>query len=331
MYPRTAKRPRFPRISTAAAIAVACTVIGALLGAVGYVMTRGDGATEPPAVTAAGLRVVNWNICGEAGGQRGQRGFCPNRNRPDLTVAEIGEMVAERDADAVTLQEVCGGAPGSHLALLDAALGEGWSIVRALGTRPDGAAECRGSLTGDLGVAIAVRGKVVSDTSSNTLSDEAPRSGERLSPLLCVDVEGWSHRVCTTHMLPSGDKRGAGQAERIAHRISPDGRPYILTGDFNRPSDSPELAPLTDAMVECRHLTRAEQTTHHAWDAKKRRHVYRTLDHIFAGPKAGGAASEFSSCGVDRSRMDTTPNEEDTPPNGKSDHAPLYATVRIGR
>ena len=29
--------------------------------------------------------------------------------------------------------------------------------------------------------------------------------------------------------------------------------------------------------------------------------------------------------------MDTTPNEEDTPPDGKSDHAPVYATVRINR
>ncbi|WP_329098273.1 endonuclease/exonuclease/phosphatase family protein [Streptomyces sp. NBC_01439] len=311
---------------------VLSAVVALLLGVAVYAMTRADPAPKPAPAPEAGpghLNVLDWNICGEAGGLRGQRGFCPNRNRPDLTVAEIVEMVAERNSDVVTLQEVCGGAAGSHLALLERELGDGWSFVRARGTRPDGAAECRGSLKGELGVAIAVRGKITASSDSNTLSDQPPQSGERVSPLLCVDVEGWSHRVCTAHLVPSSDKRGAEQAARIALRMATDGKPYILTGDFNRNSKSAELAPLTSALSECRQLTREQETTHHAWDIKAQKHVYRNLDHIFASPEAGGARAGFSSCGVDRTRMDTTPNEEDTPPNGKSDHAPVYATVRI--
>jgi endonuclease/exonuclease/phosphatase family metal-dependent hydrolase len=317
-------------------VTLLCAVFATLLGAAGYAMTREQAVPQAgpePAATAGPdrLNVVDWNICGEAGGQRGQRGFCPNRNRPDMTVDEIRDLVAERHADVVTLQEVCGGAPGSHLALLEAALEPGWSVVRARGTRPDGAAECRGSLTGELGVAVAVRGRIVSSVAGNTLADDPAQGDGQVSPLLCVDVEGWSHRVCTTHLLPSNDKRGAEQATRIAERISPDGKPYILTGDFNRNSKSLDLVPLTTALAECKLLTQEDQTTHHAWDVKARKHVYRTLDHIFASRERGGAKADFSGCGVDTSRMDTTPNEEDTPPDGKSDHAPVYATVRINR
>ncbi|MFB6619507.1 endonuclease/exonuclease/phosphatase family protein [Streptomyces sp. NPDC056367] len=335
MFERNSSSGRFPRIPTAVVVTALCAVVAALIGAAGYAMTRekAPSAQQGPAVPAPVKRinVLDWNICGEAGGQRGQRGFCPNRNRPDLTVAEIKAMVSERHADVVTLQEVCGGAPGSHLALLEAALEPGWTVLRARGTRPDGASECRGSLTGELGVAVAVRGKIVSSTEGNTLTDDPAENYGQVSPLLCVDVEGWSHRICTIHLLPSSDKRGADQAARIAERISPDGKPYVLTGDFNRSSKSPELVPLTSTLTECKLLTQEEQTTHHSWDAKAGKHVYRTLDHIFVSREQNGTKASLSGCGIDRSRMDTTPNEEDMPPNGKSDHAPVYATVRINR
>ncbi|MCP3757386.1 endonuclease/exonuclease/phosphatase family protein [Streptomyces sp. TBY4] len=333
MYPRNnSSRPpsRFSRIPAPVVVTVLCAVIAVLLGAAGYAMTSEEDRPEPaPAAGPGHVNVLNWNICGEAGGQRGKRGFCPNRNRPDLTVREIVEMVDERNADVVTLQEVCGGATGSHLALLKSALGEGWSILRARGTRPDGASECRGSLTGELGVAIAVHGKIESSSQDNTLSDEPPESGEHVMPLLCADVEGWSHRICTTHLVPGDDPRGAEQAERISRLTSPDGKPFILTGDFNRNSKAEDLDPLTSMLSECEALTDKVGGTHHAWDAKAGKHVYRTLDHIFASPGESGEKARFSSCGVDYDRMDTTPNEREVAPNGKSDHGPLYATVEI--
>ncbi|MET9882813.1 endonuclease/exonuclease/phosphatase family protein [Streptomyces sp. NPDC006430] len=327
---------RTPRKRSAAVITAVCAAVGALLGVTGYVLTNDPAPKASPSHLQASaapsrITVIDWNICGEAGGQRGARGYCPNRNRPDLTVSEIRAMVDERKADVITLQEVCGGAPGSHLALLEEALDDSWTVRRARGTRPDGAADCRGSLTGELGIAIAVRGKVTAEASSNTLSDEEPQSGEQVSPVLCVDVEGWSYRVCTTHLLPSSDKRGSAQAERIVRRAAPDGKPYILTGDFNRDSKSPELAPFTTALTECKQLTRSGQFTHHAWDPKISDHVYRTLDHVFASAGEDGAPPKFANCGVDRTRMDTTPNTEGTVPNGKSDHAPVYATISLRR
>ncbi|MFJ4777332.1 endonuclease/exonuclease/phosphatase family protein [Streptomyces sp. NPDC088762] len=335
MYERTSKPRRLPPLPTAVLVTLLCALFAALMGAGGYAMTQQQRAPQArpaqPTTAPTRLNVLNWNICGEAGGLRGQRGFCPNRNRPDLTVAEIKAMVAERHADVVTLQEVCGGAPGSHLTQLEAALEPGWTVMRARGTRPDGASECRGSLTGELGVAVAVRGTIVSSVSGNTLTDDPSQSDGQVSPLLCVDVEGWSHRICTTHLLPSNDKRGAEQVTRIAERISPDGKPYVLTGDFNRNSKSLDLVPLTTTLTECKALTQDEETTHHAWDSKGGKHVYRTLDHVFVSRGRDGTKAALSGCGVDRSRMDTTPNEEDTPPNGKSDHAPVYVTVRINR
>ncbi|WP_418959647.1 endonuclease/exonuclease/phosphatase family protein [Streptomyces tritici] len=301
-----------------AALAVVTALLWATLG------------RETPRAEPAELTVLNWNVCGEAGGRRGEPGYCPLRNRPDRKVAAIRDLATRHDADVITLQEVCGGAAGSHLALLEEALGSGWTVVRARGTRPDGSAECRGGLRGTLGLGIAVRGKVTSSSAVDTLSDGAAAPGAHVKPLLCVDVEGRPYRVCTTHLLPGSDERGRAQAARIARHASPDGRPYVLTGDFNRDSASSQLAPLTGVLDECPALR--DRPTHHAWNRNRRTHGFRTLDHVFAGPRTGGATAEFLSCGVDATHMDTTPNEPHSgPAGGLSDHAPVHATIRFGR
>ncbi|MEW2635297.1 endonuclease/exonuclease/phosphatase family protein [Streptomyces sp. NPDC048389] len=305
-----------------------CAAVAALL-----VSSPFSPVTGPPQPNAEYIGVLNWNICGEAGGRRGERGYCPHRNRPGLKVAEIRKMVDERATDVVMLQEVCGGAPGSHLALLETALGSGWEVVWARGSRPDGSTSCRKPLVGELGVAVAVRGRIASSASTNTLAPHRTPSGrERLSPLLCVDVETWSHRMCTTHLLPSGDRRGAAQAAQIAARVAPDGKPYVLAGDFNRNSHSAELRPLTENLTECQDLTRkGGRATHHAWNTRTGEHEFRTLDHVFVSPDAAGSPAEFASCRVDMARLDTTRNVKETSPNGFSDHAPLHVDVRIDR
>ncbi|MFJ8013100.1 FG-GAP-like repeat-containing protein [Streptomyces sp. NPDC096339] len=127
------------------------------------------------------LRVISWNICGEAGGERGNKdrpGYCPHRNEPALKMKAIADLAKKQQADVVMLQEACGYTQQpssgvrelSHQWLLEAEL-PGWTIVHAVGDR--GArdengnllTDCRTSKTapalgGDLGVLLAVKGAV---------------------------------------------------------------------------------------------------------------------------------------------------------------------------
>ncbi|MEO3890568.1 hypothetical protein [Nonomuraea sp. B5E05] len=80
---------------------------------------------------------------------------------------QIAGLVSEHQANVVLLQEVCGVAADSHMALLKAALGTGWSFARADGARPDGRVDCRGSLSGNLGLGIAVKSRIT-DTEAGT-------------------------------------------------------------------------------------------------------------------------------------------------------------------
>ncbi|MFI1796448.1 FG-GAP-like repeat-containing protein [Streptomyces sp. NPDC020379] len=288
---------------------------------------------SPPALLAEPeLRVVSWNICGEAGGLRGQDGYCPYRNDPQAKVDQIAQVAAERDANAVMLQEVCGEAPGSHMERLRTALGSGWSIAHAPGARPDGTTNCRGGLSGTLGVGIAVKGRITETTATNTV----PGGGDQQTlPILCVRVEGRSTRICTTHILSDpADPRRPGQIRNVKNEIWPDRYQLVLGGDFNMFPDTAELKPISDEFDECDRRSygagdTVNEPTHHSWD-EKGGHVWRKRDHIFAS--WGESASQFTSCEVDRTRMDTTENAPDSgPPNGYSDHAPIIGYLKPPR
>lgn len=276
------------------------------------------------------LRVVSWNICGEAGGVRGEDGFCAYRNEPQRKVDQIAQVAAEHDANVIMLQEVCGEAPGSHMERLRAALGAGWSIEHAKGGRPtDGATYCRGGLSGELGVGIAVKGRVSEVTAVNTV----PAGGDlQTLPVLCVRVEGWSTRVCTTHILADGaDPRRSGQIQNVKSEIWPDRNQLVLGGDFNMFPGSAQLQPISEAFDECDARSygggdEVNEATHHSW-SEQGGHQLRKRDHIFASWSESG--SPFTACDVDPSRMDTTENRPSSgPPDGYSDHAPIIGNLR---
>ncbi|GAA0388604.1 hypothetical protein GCM10010357_06600 [Streptomyces luteireticuli] len=288
---------------------------------------------SPPALLAEPeLRVVSWNICGEAGGVRGEAGYCPYRNDPQAKVDQIAQVVVERNANVVMLQEVCGEAPGSHMERLRAALGSGWSIAHAPGARTDGTANCRGGLSGTLGVGIAVKGRVTGTTATNTV----PGGGDQETlPVLCVRVEGWSTRVCTTHILSDpADPRRPGQIQNVKNEIWPDRYQLVLGGDFNMFPDTAQLRPISDEFDECDRRSygagdTVNEVTHHSWD-EKGGHIWRKRDHIFAS--WGESGSQFTSCEVDRTRMDTTENTPNSgPSNGYSDHAPIIGSLKPPR
>ncbi len=131
-------------------------------------------AVPPPG--AGELRVITWNVCGEAGGSRGgtDPGYCLHRNEPAQKMKAVADLAKKHHADVVMLQEACGYTEQmseetkarSHQRLLEGEL-PGWKVVHAVGDR--GArgtsgvlpSECRGTfLGGNVGVLIAVKGNL---------------------------------------------------------------------------------------------------------------------------------------------------------------------------
>ncbi|NBE93200.1 endonuclease/exonuclease/phosphatase family protein [Nonomuraea sp. KC401] len=277
----------------------------------------------PATAAPATLRVISWNICGEAGGDRGDAGYCPYRNEPGKKVKQIAGLVAEHQANVVLLQEVCGVASDSHLELLKAALGSGWSFARADGARPDGRVDCRGSLSGNLGLGIAVKSQITDTKVTQTLPPDPTGKSKQTLPTLCVRTASWAEtRICTTHVLADPvDPRRPQQVKNIKTAVSAGGLDVVLGGDFNLFPGSAELKPLSSAYEECDAAgAKRNEVTHHAWTNGK--HVYRKRDHIFAAK--AGTSRRFTACDADQSLMDTTANEADSGrPSGYSDHAPL--------
>ncbi|MFD5147979.1 FG-GAP-like repeat-containing protein [Streptomyces sp. NPDC058401] len=311
-------------IRTLVSVAASVAALAATLGTALVAAPAAQAATAvAPAVAPAQneIRVVSWNICGEAGSARGVDGFCPYRNEPAVKMDELKKAVDERRANVVMLQEVCGGAAGSHMALLQERLGAAWSIRHAKGARPDGRTDCRGGLTGDLGILLAVKGTVTGSWSQDALPD-SPDDAQTL-PVLCVAVEGWTTTPCTTHIIPGQASRAAQQIKNVKAFVdahAPGGT--VLGGDFNRNAAATGMEPLTSAYDNC-----IDGYTYHGWDTVGTGgHSWNKLDHLFTTKAAG--ASRFASCAIDSARMDTTPNQAGVTPNGFSDHAPVTAVLR---
>ncbi|MFF4833023.1 FG-GAP-like repeat-containing protein [Streptomyces sp. NPDC001315] len=287
------------------------------------VLCSGPVQAAEPSVTVPDLTVVSWNICGEAGGLRGDDGYCPYRNEPEKKIEQVAQVVEERNADVVMLQEVCGGEAGSHMDLLQQRLGDGWSVRHAVGARPDGRTDCRGVLTGDLGVLIAVKGTITAAVSQNTLPADPAGTNLQTLPVLCVSVAGWTTTPCTTHVIPDDETRAAQQVQNIKAFLDenvPDDT--VLGGDFNRNAAATALQPLTGTMERC-----IDDFTYHGWHSDTQQHSYQKLDHLFVTRPSYG--TRFTGCAVDTSRMDQTPNEPTSgDPSGYSDHAPIVGTFR---
>ncbi|MET8375776.1 endonuclease/exonuclease/phosphatase family protein [Streptomyces microflavus] len=318
--------------ATVRGVAIAGAALLAVVVAAGVWVWSSGGADTPSAGPPKTLRIITWNICGEAGGERGQSGYCPLRDRPEKKAAKIAALARERDADVITLQEVCGGAPGSHVALLRAALGPGWSVRHAEGARPDGETRCRDGLSGDLGVAVAVRGEIVRARSENALPPDPQGVSEQTLPVLCVRVEGWTYTPCTTHILPGEEPRVREQIAAVRAFVRAQDRPAVLTGDFNRNAGAAQLAPLVSSYAICPAAGGSGRgaATYHAWDPQERAHRFHALDHIFFDSPQG-VRDPLVDCRVGEDLMDTTPNEPGGPgPDGYSDHAPVYADIRTG-
>ncbi|GIH15176.1 FG-GAP-like repeat-containing protein [Rugosimonospora africana] len=302
--------------------------VAALLG-LGAVPTEASAAVTDPE-----LRVVTWNICGEAGGLPGSDAYCPYRNDPAAKAAEIAKVVVENDANVVLLQEVCGGEDGSQLSLLAADLGPQWSVRHAAAQRPaDGASYCRGvganDLKGDIGEAVAVKATITETTIQPTVP-ATPAVNLQQLPILCVRTLEWTTRICTTHVLAdANDPRRAGQIDNIRSAVWPDRYDLVLGGDFNLFPDSALLAPLEDAFDECDRHSYAtgdavNEVTHHAWSGDDE--VWRKRDHIFAA--VPGAGTLFHHCDADLSEVDLSHYGLPDGPTGYSDHAPLIGYLR---
>ncbi|MEU6961401.1 FG-GAP-like repeat-containing protein [Streptomyces chrestomyceticus] len=265
---------------------------------------------------------MSWNICGEAGGRRGEPGYCPHRNEPEQKVAQIKKLVDERQANVVMLQEVCGTAPDSHLELLRAQLGEGWDVRHASGARPDGRTDCRGALSGELGVALAVKGTITESSSADMLPADPSGQDKQTLPILCASVQGWTTRVCTTHIAVGESERVAQQIKNVkAYLGTAANSGFVLGGDFNRNAGSDSMKPLTDSFDRC-----IDGFTYHGWDRATQRHALHKLDHFFTHRTPG--SSRFAACAIDTSRMDQSENEPTSgPPTGYSDHAPIFARL----
>ncbi|MFC7963060.1 FG-GAP-like repeat-containing protein [Streptomyces cinereoruber] len=281
-------------------------------------------------------------------------------------VDQIVALIRERNLDAIVLQEACGepegfvptpGAPASDQKRLMTKLQNAdgttdWSFyftpltrgddvldpVEKMGSHCQGAAYGKGG-SGKVGNLIAVKGKISAPDQINSVP-VTTKDKLRL-PVQCVVVEGKSTGVCNTHIIAKtyeADSRVQGQIKNVrdfvqSFRAKHQLQFIALGGDFNRPVEEvavmPDangdlvkqqvLGPLTTIFENC-----IDGTTHHGW-YNTDRHAWHEYDHIFVTRRDEGSA--FSSCDIDMSRLDTSPNELNEPTNGYSDHAPVIARL----
>ncbi|WP_328943195.1 FG-GAP-like repeat-containing protein [Streptomyces sp. NBC_00250] len=318
-------------------------VAGLLLGIPAASPATAATAPTTTAPYADEVRVISWNICGEAGSDRGKIGYCPYRNEPGLKMDEVKKLVDAHQANVVMLQEACGyegatppaGAEKSHMALLAARLGAGWSLAHAAGNRAkdytdatntslNPVSNCRGTaLGGTVGVLLAVKGTF--DGPVERVETVPAGVSERRLPLLCARVTGLTDKLCTTHLIDSDSTVAERQSKTVHdHLTSALATGVVLGGDFNYRETTAALEPITTALGRCRN---DDDTSVHWENAAAQPHWSR-IDHLFGTERPGG--QRFVSCTVDHSLLDTTHNllSGAEPPNGYSDHAPVIGYRR---
>jgi len=333
--------------------------------------------TGDPGGNAYTMETVNamaWNICGEAGGDyagsvdaTGSSAYCPNRNSPGAKATAIALAAKGRDLNAIILEEVCGGPAhtalpeGSELDVIMEALGAEWDYAWAPAVRPGDTpigdrrgSACRAGLTGMLGVAVLVKGKVTSRPEQFLMLPNPDPARHSTEPILCVNVAGWDNTICGVHVVNDSytsettsptnyDKQITAIASFVANF------PYVvLGGDFNT-QNTAALAPLYSKMPEC------DQQAYYPGDPVNEvtQFSYRPrfgpngsivggsypstkIDYLFA-TNGFGACSSLTGL-ADQADYSTTVQPgcllTASPivctPTGVSDHAPIVGTVKGG-
>ncbi|PYC88408.1 hypothetical protein C7C46_00595 [Streptomyces tateyamensis] len=314
------------------------------------------------------VRVMTWNICGESGGSTpADPAYCPFRNDPQTKMAAVADEVVSRHLNTVLLQEICSGADGSQLALLQTALADrgqsDWNFATAESRRApspgdDDTGRCRGGLQGRLSIAVGVRNKITWTDQVKLPVD--PAWGQDQNQILCVAAQGWEPRVCGTHLsnfgssvpaVPGAQAKYDAEVLTVQKEVSAFGS-VVLGGDFNTSVRS-NLKPLYDRMAECDQQPfypsdPVNETTHLGLDAtaantdpvthalKSDRYLPTKIDYLFS-------TAGFSNCDSDTGQADTADySYQDQPqcwdathplckPNGFSDHTPLIGTVKNAR
>jgi endonuclease/exonuclease/phosphatase family metal-dependent hydrolase len=315
------------------AAAVAFTLGGAVL--VRHATPATATAVAPPASLSAAaavgeqVRVASWNICGEAGSPFGQPGYCPWREQPERKVDTILNLIDTQQLNVVMLQEACSGPlvedqAGNQASMLDqlqARLGAEWSTAWGEMQRPGGRSDCRGTLGGTLGVAIAVHGKIVQTSRRPLPVPHASRQADAYSQptVLCVRVENWLTELCTTHLVNDdlSDSAYAGElaalTDFVTERPADPNLPHVVVGgDFNTRRWDTWLKPMHDRYDEC------DEKAYSAGDTTRESTIGtgagNKIDYIFAS--AGFTGCDVLVNGYQDSSTTSTPN-------GASDHAPI--------
>ncbi|MGW1763127.1 LamG-like jellyroll fold domain-containing protein [Streptomyces sp. NPDC002073] len=324
--------------------------------------TPGD-PTNSAYASSEPLRVMTWNVCGEAGGSGPwESGYCPDRNT--LTAGgtlkkavDIAGVILREKLDAALLQEVCAGTDDSQLRQILGELNKAgtgtWNAVSAATPRgSDNSSVCRNGLTGDVGIAVLVKGSV-EWYRQTTLP--APQGKQANGRVLCAGVAGWQTRLCTTHLTNYGTADAAGLAAYRAQidavvGQADDFRSVVVGGDFNtRQQDL--LQPLYTALAECDQraydrvgdvpngITKVTNT----WATNPDRSLTLAktetskIDYLFA-------TTGFGSCDSRPELADTADYSKAAQPgclhidgvqpvcvpNATSDHAPLLGSVNGG-
>ncbi|MFL6073802.1 MAG: LamG-like jellyroll fold domain-containing protein [Mycobacteriales bacterium] len=322
MSPSRSRSSRSSRSLVAAMVALlAAATVAALPG-------PAHGAAAP-AFTVESVRAVTWNICGEAGGPvptpaDPSPAYCPYRNQPQVKADAVANVIAVRRLNAVILEETCWGAPGSLIDLLQQDLGPAWQFTTAEMKRPDGTSNCRGGLTGTLGIAIGVKGQL-GEQSRTTLP--VPNPGYGQNDVLCTSVVGWQTEVCGTHLSNDPGAPYADEVETVRSVVSRYPR-VVLGGDFNT-SVRTKLQPLYDLFGECDAQVyypgeASNEVTHftYAPTASDTGHYTSTkIDYLFA-------TAGFTNCDSWTQLADQADYGQTQTPTGYSDHAPLYGYTR---
>ncbi|MFF5971074.1 endonuclease/exonuclease/phosphatase family protein [Streptomyces sp. NPDC012769] len=253
-------------------------------------------AEEVPTAPKPVLRVISWNICGEAGGARTQTGYCPRRNDVAAKVAAVASLARQHRADVLLLQETCGYGDGdvpenkasSHLAHLETTLGtEGWQFAFAKGNRPEKRpggetvynSDCRGAVGGDVGVVLGVKGTLKDVQRFDTMPKDDPTIASayanRVLPALCGRLEGWPDKVCSTHLIPgdgaeAAENARAKQSARIRSTLKDDfAKGLVIGGDLNARETSSSLADFT-AQPGGLHRYTSDEHTRQSWPLGQR-------------------------------------------------------------
>ncbi len=107
-----------------------------------------------------------------------------------------------------------------------------------------------------------------------------PRGGEQRGLLGAhVEADGVVVRVVCTHLQVRSRTERLAQAREVAASVAASDGPVVLMGDLNARPDAPEIAPLTDALVDA--WATAGHGDGHTFDAAA---PYARIDYVLTSP-----------------------------------------------